>query len=80
MDLTLRELNGIVDARMVDIEDKLQSIKDNQALWSTSECLRQARALENLVEMYADVWDAVDDKEMEMTAQEAEAEYEKVLD
>lgn len=79
MKLTLDEARALADSRFVDVENQVQLIKSRQALWSTSELLRQARELERLAQAYAEAVDATDDKEMEMMAEEAEAEYEGAL-
>lgn len=77
--LTLSEWKSIADSRMVDVENQLQHIKDNIPLWSNNVIVSQLANLRTMVEALEEAWDTIEDKELEMLAEEAEEKYKEVF-
>lgn len=73
--LTLHEIQEIIDSRMVEVENQVQRIKDNACLWNTHKCIEEVDQLKDWVELLAKAYDAYDDKELDMVAEEAEQRW-----
>lgn len=70
--LSLQELKSLLDSRMVEIENQLEQLKEDLVLLPYDQVIESFYELQHNVEDAREAYEAIEDKELELQAEELE--------